>query len=313
MNITAKNIYILLRIIIGAFFIGSAVTKLISIDSFEVFIYSLGLLNLDLSFLAARLVLSFELFTGILLITGIGLRVVIPATIALLTLFTAFIIWLMMFRSNSHCFCFGDIVKISNLWSVVKNIVLIMLLLVIARQPRATKQYRMTRHHAISVRYSMLIIIAALVVSLALPVISSPPDTFYYKHYSKNVTYDQLMLQEFLDEHSELKDGKRIVCFFGTGCRFCSLAVQKITVIADKADKADAVSCVFWGKEESVQGFYEVTNSHDFPYHMLSPDIFLRITNGEMPLILLLQDGVTQEKFGYRSINEKQIIEFLSN
>lgn len=300
MQFLSKNLFFLVRVFLGLFFIGSAITKLISIDSFEVFIYSLGVLNLNLSFLFARVVLVLEFFTGILLIGGLYLRTVIPATIGLLSLFTGFIIWLMLFASNRHCFCFGDLLEISNVISIIKNIVLIALLFVIRKSPDTV------------IRYRKIISLAALLISFSVTFIISPPDSFYFNRYSKSVTYNDVMLQNFLNVKPDFKKGKRVLTFYGTGCRFCKLAVQKISTIALKSGKAEMISCVFWGDNQSIIDFYNETNSIQFKYTILPPDVFLRITNGEMPLILLLEDGLLKGKFNYRSIDERQLIEFLT-
>ena len=103
------------------------------------------------------------------------------------------------------------------------------------------------------------------------------------------------------------------MCFFGTDCRFCKLATQKMTVIANKLNNKDVVNCVFWGSEHSVDTFFEEANSIIFKYSFLSTDKFLRITNGEMPLIILLDAGEVKGKYGYRNINENEIISFIRN
>ena len=56
---------LLVRMLLGAFFIWSAVAKLIDIDRFEVHVFSYNILSLNLSFLVARLVIVCELLVGI--------------------------------------------------------------------------------------------------------------------------------------------------------------------------------------------------------------------------------------------------------
>jgi thiol-disulfide isomerase/thioredoxin len=102
-----------------------------------------------------------------------------------------------------------------------------------------------------------------------------------------------------------------MLCFFSTGCRFCKLAARKISVIAKKADDDEVVNYVFAGAEVSVDKFFKETNSTVFQYSFLPPNRFLKITNGVMPLIILLQDGKVKGKYGYRDIREDELIRFL--
>jgi thiol-disulfide isomerase/thioredoxin len=143
--------------------------------------------------------------------------------------------------------------------------------------------------------------------------IISPPDSFFYNKYSESVNYNDILLKQYLDENNQYTKGKKILCFYGTGCRFCKLATQKMTVIANKLNNKDVINCVFFGSENSVDDFFKETNSIVFQYSFLAPDKFLRITNGEMPLLILLDDGEVKGKYGYRNINENEMIRFIRN
>lgn len=299
MKIQTNHFHIVISILLGLFFIGSAITKLLTIDSFEIFIYSFGLLNLDLSFLSARFIISIEIFIGILLIARIYFKKVILTTIVLLTLFTIFILYLGFFSNSKHCYCFGDLIQISNIASIIKNLILIALFILIYH------------HHGYKTKYRLFIAFLGLVISVAIPLIISPPDSLFYSRYSKSVSYDKFLLEEFINEHQQFTQGKQILCFYGTGCKFCKLASQKITVIANKNNQSNLIHCVFWGSDNAVFHFYEETNSNHFKYTILTPELFLRITNGEMPMIIMLEDGIIKGKHGYRSINEQEFIEFL--
>jgi len=89
------------------------------------------------------------------------------------------------------------------------------------------------------------------------------------------------------------------------------MAAKKVSVIAQKADSTNIVNYVFAGSEVSVSKFFNETNTTVFQYSFLQPKRFLEITNGEMPLIILLEDGKVKGKYGYRDINEDEIIRFI--
>jgi uncharacterized membrane protein YphA (DoxX/SURF4 family) len=287
-----------IRIIVGLTFIVSAISKLISIDSFEIYLYGFGIIKLEYAFVLARLIISLELLTGIVLIVGMHTRVVLVAAITMLSVFSVFILFLFLTRNQEHCHCFGEI-EMSHPLSLLKNILLI-LLLVLSYQRHNTK-----------FRYDKIVFIIIVFLSGLIPLVISPPDSFFYSKYSKTVTYDEFMLNEFLKENNQYTRGKKILCFFSTGCRFCKLSARKISVIAKKANDGEIVNYVFAGTGVFVDKFFEETNSTIFPYSFLSPNRFLKITNGEMPLIILLEDGNIKGKYAYRDIIEEEIIRFM--
>ena len=68
MNKFEKYLKAVIRIGLGLFFIVSAILKLLSLDNFELYIYSFNLMNLTLCGLVARAIIACELLVGILLI-----------------------------------------------------------------------------------------------------------------------------------------------------------------------------------------------------------------------------------------------------
>lgn len=301
MNIKNNKLNITIRFLVGLVFIISSIFKLLSIDSFEIYIYSFGILSLNTAFLFARFIISLELLAGILLIIGSYLQKVTLVSIIVLFIFSVFIGFLLLTNNQEHCHCFGDVIEISHVNSILKNIVLIAFLIIIYQSPPLT------------LKYSKLILLFSLILSLSLPFIISPPDSFSYAKYAKNVNYNDIVFKDFLIENNQYSKGKKVLCFFGTGCKFCKLATQKISVIANKLEDNDLINCVFWGTEESVNGFFKETNSTVFPYTFLPVDKFLRITNGQMPIIILLESGVVKGKYGYRDMNEQEIIDFMKD
>ncbi len=283
---------------VGLILIISAIAKLVSIDSFEIYVYSFGLLNLNLAFFLARLIISFELLTGLLLIFGKYQKQVVLASVLMLLMFSAFIVSLILGGKNEHCHCFGE-TEMSHGFSLIKNGLLIVLLLY-------SKKSIVFRF-----RFDNIVLVSLLVLSILLPLTITPPDSFFYDKYSKSVSYNDSLLNEYLREQKDYQKGRKILCFFSTGCRFCKLAARKVTVMAKKAENADAVKYIFSGSESSIGRFFKETHSTVFQYSFLPPKRFLRITNGEMPLIVLLEDGVVKGRYGYRDMKDSEIINFI--
>jgi uncharacterized membrane protein YphA (DoxX/SURF4 family) len=301
MNVRNKaKLKLFLRIFTGLVFILSAWFKIQSLDAFEIYVYSFGLLKLNTTFLFSRLLISIELLIGILLIVGIYLKHTVYSSISILGGFTVFIIILILTNNKEHCHCFGDLVEMSHLTSIIKNLILIgFLLLIFKSQPLVKKYHR-------------ILLTSVVLFSFAIPFILSPPDSFRYQKYSEMSRYNKQMLNEFLKEN-QLKDKSMVLCFFGTNCRFCKLAVKKVAVISEKSEEMSLLHYAFWGNENQIEEFFAETNTPVVSHSSIPGPIFLRITKGRMPLILLIKDGKVKQKYGYRDIDEKEIIDFMNS
>jgi len=290
---------IFLRLLVGFFFVISAILKLDVMDSFEIYIFSFGWFNLNNSFLFARLIISLELLIGVSILIGAFTKQISLLSIFVLLFFTVFIGYLYFSGNEEHCHCFGDKIELSHVTSIVKNIFLIVALLLIYKKS------------TFKIRFQKFIFVISLLICFVLPVSLSPPDSFYFKTEKKLTNYNSEYLQEFLDQNSSLQEGKRIISFFGTSCRYCKLATKKIKVIIEKSNQKNLFSYVFWGSENSIQKFIDKTNSANLAYKILEGTRFLKITNGKLPLILVLENGKVKDSFGYRDINDNKIIEFI--
>ncbi|MBO5854439.1 MAG: hypothetical protein J6Q61_06860, partial [Bacteroidales bacterium] len=91
---------------IGSMFIIAAILKLISIDSFEIYVYSFGLLNFLFTTIFSRLLIVGELLIGLMFIFKMKYKLVWRTTLIIQILFTLFLIYVMIFRNDDNCHCF---------------------------------------------------------------------------------------------------------------------------------------------------------------------------------------------------------------
>ena len=118
-----------LKILVGVIFIVSAVSKYVTIDSFEMYVYSFGLFPLTLSFYIARLVLAFELILGAALISHRHHRFTMLMSLLFLVCFIIFLTYAHFIGRTDSCHCFGDLLPFEPVQSILKNAVLILVLL----------------------------------------------------------------------------------------------------------------------------------------------------------------------------------------
>ena len=112
-------------------FIIAAILKLISIDSFEIYIYSFDILNFLFTTIFSRLLIAGELLIGIMFVFKMKYKLVWRTTLIIQILFTLFLIYIMIFRNDDNCHCFGDLIELSPLESIIKNVAIIGVLFLI--------------------------------------------------------------------------------------------------------------------------------------------------------------------------------------
>lgn len=297
-----KIIIKLLKILLGLVFICSASFKLISIDEFELYIFSHNFLNLNLSFVAARLVIGFEYFIGLMLIVNIYSKQIWFLSVTTLSIFTIYLFVMLANKTVGNCHCFGEALKMSPLESIIKNIILLLIFILI----RKDNELHIKRRFILSVLF--------FIISFSLPAIISPPDFLFKSHYSKMalVNKDELNTIVFNDNFFiDCNKGKKILCFYSTSCRFCQLADKKVSTIvnSNKLDNNDFIN-VFLGNLDDLDSF-NPENNEKFKSTFIPIKEFLSITEGKMPLIILIEDKCVVDMFGYRNIDENKIVEFL--
>jgi len=131
-----KLIPLFFRILIGLTFVVSAILKLFPIEAFDSRILETApFLGWSFSMIIARIIIACELVLGIFMMAGLWLRrIMYPLTIAMLSFFTCIIIYsLIRFGNEPNCGCFGELLPFSNIASLIKNIVLIVILLLLYR------------------------------------------------------------------------------------------------------------------------------------------------------------------------------------
>ena len=117
---------IVLRVFIGLVFIVSALTKLYPIIPLEILLVKTGITNWSLAPIFARLLVGFEFMLGSFLIFNIQTKKTTIVSMLSLVGFTFYLLYLHFFVSaDDNCGCFGEIIKMNPLQSILKNIVLL--------------------------------------------------------------------------------------------------------------------------------------------------------------------------------------------
>lgn len=296
---------IIIRIGIGVFFIASAILKLISIDNFELYIYSFNIFSFTMSGLAARAIIACELLVGILLIAKVKYKEAWWLTMLMLVGFSLLLVYVILFRNDSNCHCMGDLVEIKPSLSLIKNLLVIALMLLIRKE----EDYRF--------RGRVTVLVIAILTAIAVPFALFPMDNIY-NLFSKTSTKScneaefNSFLQDSAMQDIHLEEGNYIVGVVSSGCKFCRIGCLKMSemVTFNKIDSTKVLYFI-WGDSTSVQEFRKETKSEPFLYVPINPVKAIRITDGAFPLFLFIQDGEVQRTADLRQLTEKEVISHL--
>ena len=114
-------------------------------------------------------------------------------------------------------------------------------------------------------------------------------------------TPEQALHRELLEESigpdgvladEGLAEGHQLMAFVTRGCPYCRMTREKLGSMAQRHH-------------------LDTARIHYYEPADLPDNLFLRITYGQRPFIILLDDGVPVTTYHYRNINERQVSRFL--
>ncbi|MBQ9473055.1 MAG: hypothetical protein IJU81_01440 [Bacteroidales bacterium] len=293
------------KMLLGVVFAASAVAKMLSIDSFEIYVYSLGWFPLPAALILSRLVIAIELLLAIGLLSNLCARLTTISTLLALTGFSLFLAIVALSGRTDNCHCFGELVDINPVRSLAKNAILILMTLVAMR----TRQWNWRPFP-----WLWPLVVAAPIATVF---IVSPPDNWLF--HTVDEPYNKPMFTRHVEEpdgllHLAPSNSPRILAFYSPGCHFCRLAATKIGTMQQRHDIDSSLFVNIFPQAEPSRydDFFAETLSPRYRQLNIPPDTFLHLTYGMFPLIMLMQGDSVHATYNYRTINEQEIIGFLS-
>ena len=292
-----------LKVLLGLVFIVSAILKVVDMDKFEIYIYSYHFFSLNFSFIVARLAIILELVLGVGLISHTLHKLYWWGSMVMLLGYTLLLIYALYIGRTDSCHCFGDFLQLNPKQSLIKNGVLLLLFLPIYKMESWKTPFR------------WLILCLAVMASSIGVFVASPPDNL-----TSNSDPEQNLQMEFFDEMLNdtpldllnLVEGKQVICFFSTSCEVCQMAAHKLSLMQQfYGFPADCITYVFMGSEEGITSFYEQSESAHYR-DVLYPDVarLLKAVNGNLPVIVFVEDGEVIHEYGFRNMDETEIKAF---
>ena len=321
------------RIGIGGMFVIAAILKLMSIDEFEIYIYSFNVLSFLLTSFVSRIIIAGEFILGLFLILKINYKFTWNATMIVLILFTLFLIYVAIFRNDTNCHCFGELVELSPVESIIKNVIAMILLSIdkwTNLKPQSSKfnaqssTFKVQRSKLkaqsskLKVQSSLLIATSTLLIVFVV----SPPDVIYNKIYSEEKEISSYVLQESFDDIVkinfendtivldstavlETRERNLMIAIVSSGCKYCHLGVKKLSMIMKrKGTDTGNVNIFIWGSDDGILNFIKEIDTEDLSYWKINPRQAIEITYGRFPVFIWLEDGEIVDIGDFRNITK---------
>jgi len=290
-----------IRLLLGVFFIGTAVLKLLSIDNFEVYIYSFGLFSYTWTTFFSRLLIFIELMIGLGLILKIYFKQIWWLTMLMMVGFTLFLVYAAIFRNDSNCHCFGDLIELNPTQSIFKNIFTIALLLFIRKE----------RSYDYKPLLKKWLVAITLLLSLAIPFILVPMYVIYNKIYSEKDNVNTVAFYESMSDSTfvGIQSGRYLINYALAGCKYCRLGAEKVTMMIDRHGIShDKLKFIIGGSDEAIAKFVEATGTSDYQHWKIPAPQFMAITYGKFPLFVFIEDGKVMKVGDFRILDDNMIL-----
>ncbi len=328
----SKNIISwIIRIIIAVLFIVSAIAKMypspyFAISTFEVKqLYSLGFTEAIAPFFS-RILIGIELALGFLILQKHFLKnFVVPITILMLAVFVGHLTYVTFLSggNSGNCGCFGELIPMTPIEAIIKNIVAIGLLGFLYKL--LPKNNHKTENFWI---LTSVLFATILGIFMLAPIQPSQSEYSVSPVIENEIVLDSvsteiapLKIEEKAIETSKIDSlkntkaeiipvliktksgyakyfpkidsGKKVLCFFVPGCDHCRETAKELTEMKRLNLDFPEITIIFMDEEANlIPDFFKFAGAN-YPYKIIDIIGFWKIlgTGKDVPGVKLLQDG----------------------
>jgi hypothetical protein len=273
-----KNVITLsLKVFIGLVFLLSAYSKLIAPGIVEIILVDHGIVSSrEIAAVIVHLLVGFELALGLLFFQPYSIKkIVIPASFLFLIGFTVYLVYTgFILNDKQNCGCFGEMIKMPPVESIIKNIVLMGLLFVLYKFVEEKKNY--------------LVPVISLVLAVAFVFVAMPIKSQKDFKFAKYTSFEG-------KGRVDLSNGNKLVAILNLECDHCQNLVKELSALEKTATNfPETYALLFSEGNVSLDSFRKMTG-FDFPYKMIGATEFFDLIGQSPPRIYWLQDGKLKE------------------
>jgi hypothetical protein len=217
--------------------------------------------------------------------------------------FILFLVYAAIVRNDSNCHCFGNLVELNPLQSIIKNIIVIALLFVIKDE----------QSHDYKPVLRKCLVALTLVVSFVISFVLLPMDVVHNRIYSDNEDINEIAFYESLSDSTyvDMRQGRYLINYVLAGCQYCRLGTEKATMMLDRHGIShDRLRFFVGGSDEAISKFIEMTGTEDYEHWKIPAPQFMAITYGKFPLFVFIEDGKIVKAGDFRIVDDETIVTF---
>ncbi len=326
----------------GLMFLFSGGSKLFPIEAFEAVTVQQGVLTWDLVPYLSRILIGFELLLGLLFLFNIKLRrFTLPGALVILIAFTVYLVYLELSGAGGdNCGCFGEILPMSGIASIIKNLVFIGIAgyLLYLTGPEAKYSYA---HIGAGYVVVLLLLLVAVPVKhyeeVKIPAKLTPPvntgaggelnvkvkaDTslalttgeIVKPDTLKKVTTKPSLNEKYppvVSVYSTLvpgcDTGIKLIAFLSLDCDHCLALATELNANTNNLITAPRYY-LFLGSDDQVEPFFSKSGG-SVNYSILTPQKFYPHLSSAPPKVVLLVNGNPVSVMEGESVSVKQLID----
>ena len=288
-NKSKRQLVWAIRILVSALFILSALAKLypspiMGIAAFET--KYLGAIGIEGGFakVVSRLLIGFELCLAILILLPYYLKkIVFPTTISLLAVFSIHLMVQVFNGDASNCGCFGELIPMTPLEALIKNILTIGLLIL---------PLTVFKDYLEEIKKINPLLVIGLSSSLLMFVLL-PQSSSVISGADTNAGES-----EYTKYFDDISEGNKLLCFFSPTCEHCMETGKQITALKKKyPGLIPEVRILFMdesdnGSESEIDTYFKFIGKK-YNYKVLSIEDFVPLfwADHDFPGVLYLYEG----------------------
>jgi len=269
----------IIRGVLSIVFLVSAYSKLIAPGLIEIILVDQGFASSRESVAVyVRLLIAVEFSLGLLFLQQNYLKqIVVPASILFLAGFTAYLAYTgFVLGETDNCGCFGEMLKLSPVESIIKNIVLLIPAVVLLSLLNDTKR-------------NITFPIVVFLLSIAAVFIISPVKQEKDFQFSQYTSFEG-------SGRVDLSSGDKLLAVFNTECEHCQESAKELYQLRKQNKIPELYILFFTEGSVSVDSFKSITTSN-FPYRTIQVNEFFNLIGQSPPRVYWLQNGVVKEKW----------------
>jgi hypothetical protein len=283
-----KNLPLIIRVLVSALFLLSAVAKLYPTPMYGITkIFEEGQLipmgfSEGLAPFFSRFIIGVEFFIAFAILQKNYLKkLIIPLSSGMLVVFCLHLSYSIFLGDSDNCGCFGELIPMSPLQALIKNVITIVLLGYLYKK-LPEDEVKSCSKMSIQFLSILLLMFAFIPVQTAVQ--------------NKRVSG----FSEYVVSDLDMNEGKKILCFFDAGCEHCMEAAKSLNELSKEIEYFPEMHIIFSDSEaDRIPDFFEHAGteySHQvLPFYNEDDEInsYLEILGYEYenPAVIYLDNG----------------------